>query len=184
MKAVLVQEKWVDWPDPIADKVGNILLSRIMDADVRPDSAGFGIEFKDSWHEAIADVERAGGTQYAIPAGASDHELGVFFDTIVVCSVTGSTHAGMIAGFAGQRRPRRVIGIDASAKVDASQNEVIPGVLEQVTPVLRRLEFRRFSSLTGRQCIAQHKRITSLCRRGDAEGAAEAAQRNGRRCHF
>ena len=26
--------------------------------------------------------------------------LGVFFDTIVVCTVTGSTHAGMIAGFA------------------------------------------------------------------------------------
>jgi 1-aminocyclopropane-1-carboxylate deaminase len=34
----------------------------------------------------------------------------------VVCSVTGSTQAGMIAGFAGQDRPRRVLGIDASAK--------------------------------------------------------------------
>jgi DNA-binding GntR family transcriptional regulator len=62
--------------------------------------------------------------------------------------------------------------------VDASQNEVIPGVLEQVTPVLRRLEFLRFSSLTGRQSIAQHKRIISLCRRGDAQAAAEATQRN------
>ena len=62
--------------------------------------------------------------------------------------------------------------------VVASRNEVIPGVLEQVTPVLRRLEFRRFSSLTGRQSIAQHKRIVSLCRRGDAEGAAQATQQN------
>ena len=43
-------------------------------------------------------------------------ELGVFFDHVVVCTVTGSTQAGMIAGFAGQERPRRVIGIDGSAK--------------------------------------------------------------------
>lgn len=143
LKAVLVQERWVDWPDPVADEVGNILLSRIMGADVRLDPAGFGIEFKDSWRTAIDDVERAGGIPYAIPAGASDHplgglgfanwayevqrqeeQLGVFFDTIVVCSVTGSTQAGMIAGFAGQDRGRRVIGIDASAKVEQTREQV------------------------------------------------------------
>ena len=43
----------------------------------------------------------------------------MFFDTIVVCSVTGSTQAGMIAGFAvledAGGRKRRVIGIDGSA---------------------------------------------------------------------
>jgi 1-aminocyclopropane-1-carboxylate deaminase len=143
LKAVLVQEKWVDWDDPVNDKVGNILLSRIMGADVRLDPSGFGIEFKDSWERALDDVRRAGGVPYAIPAGASDHplgglgfanwadevrrqeaELGVFFDTIVVCSVTGSTQAGMIAGFAGQDRPRRVLGIDASAKIDATREQV------------------------------------------------------------
>ncbi|MDQ0281584.1 MULTISPECIES: 1-aminocyclopropane-1-carboxylate deaminase [Nocardiaceae] len=143
LKAVLVQEKWVDWPDSVNDKVGNILLSRIMGADVRLDPSGFGIEFKDSWQKAIEDVERAGGKPYAIPAGGSDHklgglgfanwayevqkqeeELGIFFDTIVVCSVTGSTHAGMIAGFAGQDRPRRVIGIDASAKIAQTRDQV------------------------------------------------------------
>jgi 1-aminocyclopropane-1-carboxylate deaminase len=143
LKAVLVQERWVDWPDSINDKVGNILLSRIMGADVRLDPSGFGIEFKDSWQRALEDVERAGGTPYAIPAGASDHRLGglgfanwayemqeqeknlgVFFDTIVVCSVTGSSHAGIIAGCAGLDRPRRVIGIDASAKIDATRDQV------------------------------------------------------------
>jgi 1-aminocyclopropane-1-carboxylate deaminase len=71
LKAVLVQERWVDWPDPVNDKVGNILLSRIMGADVRLDPSGFGIEFKDSWQRALEDVKRAGGTPYAIPAGAS-----------------------------------------------------------------------------------------------------------------
>lgn len=62
--------------------------------------------------------------------------------------------------------------------VDASQNQAIPVVLEQVTPVLRRLEYRRFSSLSGRQSIAQHKRIIELCRQGDAEGAAAATLHN------
>ena len=143
LKAVLIQESWVDWPDPVNDKVGNILLSRIMGADVRLVREGFGIGFKDSWRQALDDVKAAGGTPYAIPAGASDHrlgglgfanwayevqqqerELGVFFDTIIVCSVTGSTHAGMIAGFAGQDRPRRVLGIDASAKLDETRAQV------------------------------------------------------------
>src|SRR4051794_14949998 len=135
MGCVLVQESWVDWPDVVYDRVGNIQLSRIMGADVRLVEAGFGIGFKESWEQALADVEARGGKPYAIPAGASDHrlgglgfaswameveqqeqELGVFFDTVVVCSVTGSTQAGMIAGFAGQARERRVIGIDGSAK--------------------------------------------------------------------
>jgi 1-aminocyclopropane-1-carboxylate deaminase len=143
LKAVLVQEKWVDWDDPVNDKVGNIMLSRLMGAEVRLDPSGFDIGFRDSWNRALDDVRAAGGTPYAIPAGASDHplgglgfanwayeveaqerELGVFFDTVVVCSVTGSTHAGMIAGFAGQSRPRRVIGIDASAKIEATRDQV------------------------------------------------------------
>ncbi|MCG2623881.1 1-aminocyclopropane-1-carboxylate deaminase [Arthrobacter sp. I2-34] len=147
LKARLVQENWVDWPDPLSDRVGNILLSRLMGADVRLDAAGFDIGFRDSWQDAIAEVEAAGGRPYAIPAGGSDHrlgglgfanwaceveqqekELGVFFDTIVVCTVTGSTHAGMIAGFAALEdaggRPRRVIGIDASATLEKTREQV------------------------------------------------------------
>jgi 1-aminocyclopropane-1-carboxylate deaminase len=148
LSCVLVQESWVDWPDTVYDRVGNILLSRILGAEVRLVQAGFGIGFKESWEQALADVEARGGTPYAIPAGASDHplgglgyarwaqevaeqedELGVFFDTVIVCSVTGSTHAGMVAGFAAQDRPRRVIGIDGSAKPQET--------LEQVTRIAR-----------------------------------------------
>src|SRR5215210_5056625 len=143
LKAVLVQERWVEWPDVVYDRVGNIQLSRIMGADVRLAGDPFGIGFKRSWEEAIEEVKAAGGTPYPIPAGASDHELGglgfaswaaeveqqehelgVFFDTIVVCSVTGSTQAGMVAGFAGQERPRRVIGIDGSAAPEATHAQV------------------------------------------------------------
>ena len=147
LKAVLVQERWVDWPDPLNDRVGNILLSRIMGAEVRLDPAGFDIGFRDSWTRALEDVRARGGTPYGIPAGASDHrlgglgfaswaheverqeqDLGVFFDTVVVCAVTGSTHAGMIAGFAALEdaggRPRRVLGIDASATLDRTREQV------------------------------------------------------------
>ena len=41
-------------------------------------------------------------------------EPGFKFDYIVVCTVTGSTHAGMVVGFAADGRADRVIGIDAS----------------------------------------------------------------------
>jgi 1-aminocyclopropane-1-carboxylate deaminase len=115
-----------------------------MGADIRMDPAGFGIGFKDSWEHALEDVRRAGGTPYPIPAGASDHplgglgfanwayeveqqeqELGVFFDTIIVCSVTGSTHAGMIAGFALEGRDdRTVIGVDASKTLQQTRDQV------------------------------------------------------------
>ncbi|MET8220521.1 1-aminocyclopropane-1-carboxylate deaminase [Streptomyces hirsutus] len=138
LKCVLVQESWVEWPDAVYDKVGNILISRLAGADVRLVRAGFGIGFKESWEQALREVEESGGKPYAIPAGASDHplgglgfanwayevaeqeeELGVFFDTVIVCSVTGSTQAGMVAGFRALQeaggRTRRVIGIDASA---------------------------------------------------------------------
>src|SRR5471030_2712096 len=140
---VLVQEHWVEWPDVVYDKVGNILLSRLMGADVRLDPAGFDIGIRASWQEALDSVRERGGKPYPIPAGASDHplgglgfarwadevadqerELGSFFDTIVVCSVTGSTQAGMIAGFAGQERPRTVLGIDGSATVRQTWEQI------------------------------------------------------------
>ena len=147
LRCRLVQEKWVDWDDPGNDKVGNILLSRIMGADVHLDPAGFDIGIRSSWEDAIEEIEKAGGKPYGIPAGASEHrlgglgfanwafelaeqekELGTFFDTIVVCTVTGSTHAGMIAGFAALEEaggpPRRVLGIDASATLDKTRDQV------------------------------------------------------------
>ena len=147
LKCRLVQEKWVDWDDPVNDKVGNLLLTRILGADTRLDPAGFDIGIRDSWKEALAEVEQAGGRPYPIPAGASEHplgglgfanwafevaeqerDLGVVFDTIVVCTVTGSTHAGMIAGFAALEEltgvRRRVIGIDASATLAKTTAQV------------------------------------------------------------
>lgn len=134
----------MDWQDPGYDKVGNIQLSRLMGGDVRLDPSGFGIEHKTTLAKLTAEIEAAGGKPYYIPAGASDHplgglgfarwafeveaqekELGVFFDTVIVCAVTGSTMAGMIAGFKLAQKlgskPRKVIGIDASGESKVKQ---------------------------------------------------------------
>jgi len=143
LKAVLVQEHWVDWDEVNYEKTGNILLSRILGADVRLDDAGFDIGFRESWQQAIDDVVASGGRPYPIPAGASDHplgghgfagwafevedqekDLGITFDATIVCSVTGSTQGGMIAGFAHSDRASSVIGIDASATVEKTRDQI------------------------------------------------------------
>ena len=149
LEAALVQEKWVDWPDP-GQRPGGQHPAVAHDGaptlgSTRPASTSASAT---RGRTLIAEVETAGGTPYPIPAGASEHkfgglgfanwayevqqqeeELGVFFDTIVVCTVTGSsTHAGMIAGFAALEdaggRPRRVIGIDASATLAKTREQV------------------------------------------------------------
>jgi 1-aminocyclopropane-1-carboxylate deaminase len=144
MKCVLVQEHWVNYDDPLYDRVGNIELSRILGAEIRLDPAGFDIGIRKSWQQALDDVRRAGGKPFGIPAGCSEHplgglgfvafadevrqqeaELGFKFDFIVTCSVTGGTQAGMVVGFAEDGRADRVIGIDASAKPKQTFNQIL-----------------------------------------------------------
>ena len=144
MKCRLVQEHWAPFEDPAYDRVGNILLSRLMGADIEIVDAGFDIGIRESWERAIEDVKAKGGRPYPIPAGASVHkygglgfvgfaeevrrqeeELGFRFDAIVVCTVTGSTHAGMLVGFAKDGRAADVIGIDASATYDQTRAQVM-----------------------------------------------------------
>jgi 1-aminocyclopropane-1-carboxylate deaminase len=144
MRCRLVQESWVPHEDAVYDRVGNIMLSRIMGADVRLVDEGFDIGIRDSWREAVEEVRAEGGRPYAIPAGASVHAygglgyvgfaeevraqergLGFAFDYVVVCTVTGSTHAGMVVGFAADGRERRVIGIDASATPARTKAQVL-----------------------------------------------------------
>ncbi len=134
MRCRLVQEEWTRWDDPVYDKVGNILLSRLMGAETLLEGEGYSTAVKETWEHALEQVRREGGKPYAIPAGASDHKLGglgyanfadelaaqeekegVFFDTIITASCTGSTQAGMVVGFAAQERKRRLIGIDTAA---------------------------------------------------------------------
>jgi 1-aminocyclopropane-1-carboxylate deaminase len=120
------------------------MLSRIMGAQTQLVDEGFDIGIRESWVKALDAVRAKGGKPYAIPAGASVHkfgglgyvgfaeevraqeaELGFRFDYIIVCTVTGSTHAGMVVGFAQDGRQRRVIGIDASATPAQTKAQVL-----------------------------------------------------------
>ncbi|GIF73583.1 GntR family transcriptional regulator [Asanoa siamensis] len=62
--------------------------------------------------------------------------------------------------------------------VTASGNPALAAVLDQFTPVLRRLERLRFSSLRGRESVDLHDRIIALCERRDSEGAGAVARAN------
>jgi 1-aminocyclopropane-1-carboxylate deaminase len=144
MKCRLVQESWVPFPDAVYDRVGNILMSRVMGAEIELVDEGFDIGIRESWERALEDVKAKGGRPYPIPAGASVHklgglgyvgfaeevraqeaELGFAFDYVVVCTVTGSTHGGMAVGFARDGRSRKVIGIDASATPAQTKAQVL-----------------------------------------------------------
>ncbi|KAF4122887.1 1-aminocyclopropane-1-carboxylate deaminase [Geosmithia morbida] len=149
LKVATLQEHWVDWEDPGYKKVGNIQLSRLMGGDVRLNSETFGIEHKEALANLTEEIKAGGGKPYYIPAGASDHplgglgfarwaleveaqekEMGVFFDTVIVCAVTGSTMGGMVAGFKLAQKKlgspaRKVIGIDASGKVKQTFDQVL-----------------------------------------------------------
>lgn len=144
LKCRLVQESWVPFNDAVYDRVGNILMSRVMGAEIELVDEGFDIGIRESWERALEDVKAKGGKPYAIPAGASDHplgglgyvnfadevrqqekDMGIKFDYIIVCTVTGSTHAGMLVGFAADGRARNVIGIDASGTPEQTKEQVL-----------------------------------------------------------
>src|ERR1044072_5556363 len=63
MKCRLVQARWGAHEDPVYARDGNILLSRIMGADVQLVDDGFDIGIRKSWQEAIDDVKAKGGKQ-------------------------------------------------------------------------------------------------------------------------
>ena len=144
MKCRLVQESWVPFQDAVYDRVGNILMSRVLGAEIEFVDEGFDIGIRESWQRALEDVKAKGGKPYPIPAGASVHkfgglgyvgfaeevrsqeaDLGLRFDYIIVCTVTGSTHAGMVVGFAADDRAKSVIGIDASGTPEKTKAQVL-----------------------------------------------------------
>ncbi len=154
MKCVVIQESWVPHDDAVYDRVGNILMTRLMGADSRLVDEGFDIGIRQSWEDAMQSVRDAGGTPYAIPAGASVHkygglgyvgfaeevraqeaEMGLRFDYIVVCCVTGSTQAGMIVGFAADGRADKVIGIDGSGTPEQLRQQM-RGIVDETAELV------------------------------------------------
>ncbi|GAB3079488.1 GntR family transcriptional regulator [Pedococcus soli] len=59
--------------------------------------------------------------------------------------------------------------------VAAAGNAAVSAVLEQYTPVLRRVERLRFASLAGRGSVVLHARLVDLCEQGDVDAAARVS---------
>lgn len=147
LKCHLVQEQWASFNDSIYDRTGNILLSRLMGANIEimnsEPISNFDFNADANLERAADAVKSKGGIPYIIPQGASAHpyggigyvafadevraqekDMGVVFDYIVVCSVSGSTQAGMIVGFAGDT-DRSIVGIDCSAKPKQTRAKIL-----------------------------------------------------------
>ncbi len=61
--------------------------------------------------------------------------------------------------------------------VDVAGNRALATVLDQFSPVVRRLERRRFASHAGTESVGLHDRLVEACASGDARAAADVAFR-------
>ncbi|MDM8534154.1 D-cysteine desulfhydrase family protein [Clostridiaceae bacterium HSG29] len=130
MKCSLLHYGWTKDAGPNYRKVGNILLSSILGADLYVDDTPRPIEDQGPLEEFCNFLENKGQKPYLIPGGASEHELGslgymicaeeivnqskidnVKFDYVVHCTGSSSTQAGLLAGFAALGEDVHIIGM-------------------------------------------------------------------------
>ncbi len=133
--------------DPPASVTGNLLLDRLLGAEVRYSGQRTREEVMD---EVVAEERERGGSPYPIPLGGSTplgaigyalafqelrEQVDVRFDRIVFASSSGGTHAGLIAGAHITGYTGEVLGISIDAPLHDLQAMVAPiatGALEHL----------------------------------------------------
>lgn len=130
MKCALLHYHWTNDAGPYYRKVGNILISNIMGAELYVDNKERPIEDQGPIDEFGEYLESKGMKPYLIPGGASEHKLGSLgymicateivkqskdlgfeFDYIIHCTGSSSTQSGLVAGLAAMGSKTKVIGI-------------------------------------------------------------------------
>ena len=130
MKCALLHCAWTKDAGPNYRRVGNILLSHLMGAELYIDETERPIEDQGPLEEFMAHLRSQGHKPYLIPGGASEHPLGSFgyincaselanqmeqmgvtFDYLVHTTGSSSTQAGLLAGFAALGIETRIIGV-------------------------------------------------------------------------
>ncbi len=130
LKCALLHYKWTEDAGEHYRKVGNILLSSIMGAELYIDSKVRPIEDQGPLDEFEAYLEAKGNKPYIIMGGASENEhgtlgymvcateivqqsidTGVHYDYILHCTGSSATQAGLVAGFKAMGYDTRVVGI-------------------------------------------------------------------------
>lgn len=144
LRCALLHCAWTRNTDPGYRNVGNILLSNILGAELYLDERARPIEDKGPLEELAEHLRRRGRESYLIPGGASDHPLGgmgylacaseivkqsrdqgIQFDYVVHCTGSGSTQAGLLAGFAAMEAATRVIGVSDDNEVEIKKARVL-----------------------------------------------------------
>lgn len=128
LKAALLHCAWTRDAGPFYRQVGNILLSSLFGAELYVDEQPRPIEDQTPLDDFVAHLRAEGRRPYLIPGGASEHPLGSLgyvvcaaeiarqagdrqFDFVVHCTGSGSTQAGLLAGFTALGAQTRVIGV-------------------------------------------------------------------------
>lgn len=126
MRTIVQLENRVPGQDDLYHQSGNVLLNHLLGAEVMAYPEGEDEAGADAALRARAEAERrAGHRPYVIPLALGNPPLGALgyveaakeiaaqdagFDTIVVASGSGLTHAGLIAGFDQLGLPVQIIG--------------------------------------------------------------------------
>ena len=171
---------------------------RLVDADL---CAWLGVS-RTPVREALAHLEKTGLVQIrpgsrtvvtpldvraaaeAQAVAASMHELAartaVPLLTASHCSEMETANRAFATALTSEDVEAAIAADDAFHRVfvDLAANRLLAAILDDVTPLLRRMERVRFASLVGRESVAQHARIIEFARRGDADGAAAEVRAN------
>lgn len=130
LDCVLLHNNWVAATSPAYRSVGNVLLSGLFGARLVYDDTPRPIGDEGALGSVVERLRAQGCRPYPIPGGASEHPLGglgyaacaaeiamqaqergIAFDAVIHCTGSGSTQAGLLAGFAALDIHLPVIGI-------------------------------------------------------------------------
>jgi D-cysteine desulfhydrase family pyridoxal phosphate-dependent enzyme len=152
LAAHLVLTRKVPWRKDDYDRAGNILLDRLLGAEIHILPAGG--DRTAGMDTLAAKLRAAGGRPYIIPLGGSNatgalgyvvcarelliqaEALRGGLDTIVLASSSGGSQAGLVAGLAALGHPARVIGVE----VDGARDGVAAAVREVAAATAERLD--------------------------------------------
>mgnify|MGYP001815751356 FL=1 len=140
MRCEVLLEHRVQKPSDLYRNSGNVLLDRILGANLREYDKG--TDFDAAMDEIAGEVRANGGTPYIIPGGASNpvgalgyvgcaEELlqqceaqDVVFDHVVLASGSAGTHAGMAVGLRASGSDLPILGIGVNVPRDEQEARV------------------------------------------------------------
>ncbi len=143
LKCALLHCAWTKDAGPNYRRVGNILLSHLMGAELYVEETERPIEDQGPLDEFMAHLRAQGHMPYLVPGGASEHPLGsmgyincamelanqaaqtgIEFDYLIHTTGSSSTQAGLLAGLKAVGLSTRVIGVADDGETEIKRARV------------------------------------------------------------